>query len=155
MLNISFRTRNTIENILTKQRSLRNQYEESGVYGLKCQNCPRIHIGQTGRSLKIRYKEHIQDIKSNKNRTGFSHHILSTGHSYDSMVNTMEILNFQEKCQYLNTHERFHIYKANETGTLLNDNYLQSGFLSNMLEHVVATCRIGTSTRWSVITATS
>jgi hypothetical protein len=96
-VNIYFRTRNTIENILTKQGSLRNQYDESGVYGLKCQNFPSIYIGQTGRIFKIRYKEHIQDIKSNKNRTGFSHHILSTGHAYDSMANTMEILNFQEK----------------------------------------------------------
>jgi hypothetical protein len=81
-VNISFRTRNTIENILTKQRSLRNQYDKSGVYGLKCQNCPSIYIGQTGRSFRVRYKEHIQDIKSNKSRTGFSQHILNTGHAY-------------------------------------------------------------------------
>jgi hypothetical protein len=96
-VNISFRTRNTTENILTKQRLLRNQCEESGVCGLKFQNCPSIYIGQTGRSFKIRYKEHTQDIKSNKNRTGFSHHNLSTGHAYDSMVNTMEILIFRKK----------------------------------------------------------
>jgi hypothetical protein len=88
-INISFRTRNTIENILTKQRSLRNQYDESGVYGLKFQNCSSIYIGQTRPNFKIRYKEHIQDIKSNKNRTGFSHHILRTGHVYDSMINTV------------------------------------------------------------------
>jgi hypothetical protein len=56
-----------------------------------------MYIGQTGRSFKIRYKEHVQDIKNNKSRTGFSHHILNTGHAYDSMENTMENLNFQEK----------------------------------------------------------
>jgi hypothetical protein len=28
---------------------------------------------------------------------GFSHHILDTGHAYDKIVNTMEILKFQEK----------------------------------------------------------
>jgi hypothetical protein len=35
----------------------------------------------------------------------------------------MEILNFQEKGKYLNTLEKFHIYKANKTGILLNDNF--------------------------------
>jgi hypothetical protein len=36
----------------------------------------------------------------------------------------MKILNYQEKGQYLNTLERFHIYKPNKTGRLLNDNYI-------------------------------
>jgi hypothetical protein len=35
----------------------------------------------------------------------------------------MEILNFQEKGSYLNTLERFHIYRAKKAGQLLNDNY--------------------------------
>jgi hypothetical protein len=97
-INISYRTRNTIGSILTK-KSNNNQNDESGVYGIKCQNCPCIYIGQMGHSFKIRYKEHVQDIKNNKSRTGFSHHILNTGHAYDSIENTMEILNFQEKRQ--------------------------------------------------------
>jgi hypothetical protein len=84
-VNISFRTRSTIENILKKQQSLRNQYDEIGVYGLKSQNCPSIYIGQTGRCIRVRYKEHIQDIKSNKSRTDFSQHILNTGRAYDTM----------------------------------------------------------------------
>jgi hypothetical protein len=82
------------------------------------------YIGQTGRNFKTRYKEHIQDIKSNKSKTGFSHHILNTGHAYDNIENTLEVLNFQEKGSYLNTRERFHIYRAKrKTGQLLNDNY--------------------------------
>jgi hypothetical protein len=101
-INISYRTRNTIENIITMRRSHRNQYDESRVCGLKCQNCSSMYIGQTGRSFKIRYKEHVQDIKNNKSRTGFSHHILNTGHAYDSMGN----LNFQEKGIYLNTYAK-------------------------------------------------
>jgi hypothetical protein len=61
-INISYHTRNTVENIL-KQRSHRNQYDENGVYGLQCQNRPGMYIGQTGRSFEIRYKEYVQDIK--------------------------------------------------------------------------------------------
>jgi hypothetical protein len=39
---------------------------------------------------------------------------------------TLEILNLQEKDQYLNTLERFHIYKTNKVGGLLNDNYIHT-----------------------------
>jgi hypothetical protein len=109
-INISYRTRNTIGNILTNKRPNNNPYDEIGVYRLKCQKCSGVYIGQTRRNFKTRYKEHIQDIKSNNSKTGFSHHILSTGHAYDNIENTLEVLNFQEKGNYLNTLERFHIY---------------------------------------------
>jgi hypothetical protein len=48
--------------------SRNNDYKETnmtkvGVYEFKCQNCPSIFIGQTGRGFTVRYKEHIQDTK--------------------------------------------------------------------------------------------
>jgi hypothetical protein len=51
---------------------------------------------------------------------------LNTGQAYDTIENTMEIQNFQEKGNYLNTLERFHIYKAKKTGGLLNANYVDT-----------------------------
>jgi hypothetical protein len=48
---------------------------------------------------------------------------LNTGYAYGSIENTMEILNVQEKDNYLNILEKFHIYKAKKTGGLLSDNY--------------------------------
>jgi hypothetical protein len=42
------------------------------------------------------------------------------------MENTMKILNLQEKGQYLNTLERFHIYKTKMSGGLLNNNYIHT-----------------------------
>jgi hypothetical protein len=65
-INISYRTRKTIYNFLNPHESRNNPYEESGVYGLKCPNCPGSYIGRTGRNFKTRYKEHIQDIRNNK-----------------------------------------------------------------------------------------
>jgi hypothetical protein len=81
IINISYRTRKPIENFLNPHKSRNNLYEESGVYELKCQNCPGSYIGQTGRNFKTRYKEHIQDI-NNKNKTEFSHHILYTHRAF-------------------------------------------------------------------------
>jgi hypothetical protein len=114
-VNVSYRTKNTIGNILIIRKRNSSPYDESGVYQLKFQNCSCVYIGQTGRNFKIRYKEHIQDIKNNRIRTGFSHHILVTGHAYDKTENTMKIFKFQDKG----------VYKANKSGMLLNDNFTQ------------------------------
>jgi hypothetical protein len=79
MLNISYRTRNTIGNILTLKKSSNNPCEGSGVYQLKFQNCLGVYIGQTGRNFKTRFKEQILDIKNNRSKTDFPHHVLNTG----------------------------------------------------------------------------
>jgi hypothetical protein len=39
------------------------------------------------------------------------------------MENTLKILNTQGKGPYLNTLEKFHIYKTKKSGILLNENY--------------------------------
>jgi hypothetical protein len=62
----------------------------------------------------------VQAIRKNE-KMGYSHHILNTGHSYGSLENSLEILNIQGKGSYLNTLERFHIYRTKQTGYLLND----------------------------------
>jgi hypothetical protein len=73
-------------------------------------------------NFKTGYKEHIQDFRNNRSKTGFSCHILNIGHAHDNTENTLKILNTQGKGPYLNTLEKFHIYKTKKTGVLLNDN---------------------------------
>jgi hypothetical protein len=36
-------------------------YEQSGRYKTTCQSCHKVYIGQTGRNLTTRYKEHIEN----------------------------------------------------------------------------------------------
>ncbi|PNF24189.1 hypothetical protein B7P43_G16874, partial [Cryptotermes secundus] len=40
-----------------------DKYNLSGVYQLQCADCPLKYIGQTGHIFKIRFREHIRDIK--------------------------------------------------------------------------------------------
>jgi hypothetical protein len=49
-------------------------------------DCPMKYIGQTGRTFSTRYKEHIHDIRSNNSNSGYSNHILNTGHAYGVMT---------------------------------------------------------------------
>jgi hypothetical protein len=52
----------TIQNIL-KPKSQIDKYSRSGIYQMKCMDCPLKYIGQTGRTFNTRYKEHIHDIR--------------------------------------------------------------------------------------------
>jgi len=42
-----------------------NTYMRSGIYQLQSQTCHLSYIGQTGRRLEQRYKEHTRYITSN------------------------------------------------------------------------------------------
>jgi hypothetical protein len=60
-LNISFRTNSTTYNQLRDRMSL-NKVNSNGVYKLKRKTCKNSCVGQTGRSIGIRHREHTKYI---------------------------------------------------------------------------------------------
>jgi hypothetical protein len=62
--------------------------------------------GSNGPTFRVRYNEHITDIRGNSERSVYSHHILNTGHSFHNLENTLQILHAQKKGPYLNTSEK-------------------------------------------------
>jgi hypothetical protein len=92
------------------------------VYQLKCGECIRIYIRQTGQPFKMRYKEHIREIKNSKENSKFALHIQSTGHKCTSMEETLEVLHFQHTGRIMNMLE-IHIYEAHKQGLQLNEPY--------------------------------
>jgi hypothetical protein len=63
----------------------------------------------------------VKDIRSNKEKTGYSHHNLNTDHAFGKLEDTLEILRLQRKGPHLNTLEKFHIHNENKIGQLLNE----------------------------------
>jgi hypothetical protein len=84
-------------------------------------DCPLKYVGQTGRTFNKRYKEHIHDIRTNNSNTGYTNHILNTGHTYGTITDTMEIMETERKGKHLNMLERYHIYKASKNKIQMND----------------------------------
>jgi hypothetical protein len=123
-LNVAWRTNNSLEQHLSITKHTGDIYDRCGVYKIKCLECGGAYIGQTGRKFRSRYKEHIRDIRSNKENTGYSHHILNTGHTYGTLEDTLQVVKIQNKGPHLNILERFHIYKESKTGLILNDTYI-------------------------------
>jgi hypothetical protein len=79
-IKVAFITVNTIQNIIKPYWQTDN-YEKSGIYRIKCLDCPLKHIGQTGRNFHTRCKEHVQAIRSNNDNSRHSNHTLNTGHT--------------------------------------------------------------------------
>ena len=60
---MAFRTSNNMHKFLSEKHHLPSK-NLSGVYRLKCDNCPAFCIGQTGREFHVIYKEHLPKIKA-------------------------------------------------------------------------------------------
>jgi hypothetical protein len=98
-----------------------DKYSNSGIYQMKCLDCPRKYIGQTGRTFSQRYKEHIQAIRNNCSKSGYFNHILNTGHTYGAIADTVDVIRIGRKGRHLNTLERYHIYKTYKKNLHMND----------------------------------
>jgi hypothetical protein len=57
-LKIAFRAANKLQQ-LTQKQACKNP---SGIYKLKCNTCDLVYVGQCGRAINIRHKEHIRYI---------------------------------------------------------------------------------------------
>jgi hypothetical protein len=72
---------------------------------IKMQQIPLKYVGQTGHTFKVQYKEQIQAIKTNKQKSNYPQHILDTGHTYGTIDQTLEIPHTEKKGESLNTLE--------------------------------------------------
>ena len=79
------------------------------------------YTGQTGRSFKTRFKEHMRDFKHNNKKSKFAQHLLEEGHAIGNMDDIMKVIHITRKGRMLNTLESFHIYKETKAGNQIND----------------------------------
>ena len=79
-INVVFTYNNTIKNSLIKN----SPYHEGGsVYFIPCKGCDLIYIGQTGKSLEERIKQHKYSVRSAQESSGVFKHVERFNHSID------------------------------------------------------------------------
>jgi hypothetical protein len=93
---------------------------------MKCLDCPLKYVNQTGRTFSVRYKEHIHVIRNNNGNSGYSNHILNTGHTYGTITDTMDIIRAGSKGRHINTLETYHIYKISRNNLHMNDTHMET-----------------------------
>jgi hypothetical protein len=123
---ISYINKNNTKHLLRTSENRNEKYNLSGIYQLQCADCPLKYVGQTGRTFKIRFKEHIRGIKNNGQNSKFAQHIVDTTHAYRTIDQTMKILHIGKKVRALGTYERFHIYEISKQNMQLNDNFTET-----------------------------
>jgi hypothetical protein len=70
---------------------------KSGIYHIKCNDCQLKYVGQTNISFRMRFKEHIQAVRTNISNSKFAKHILDAQHTYDTTEEKMNILHIEKK----------------------------------------------------------
>jgi hypothetical protein len=96
-------------------------YSLSGIYQMKCNDCPLKYEGRTGRTFRTRYKGHIREIQTNGKTSKYAQHVLNTTYNYDTIENTMRILHVERKGKMLYALEKYHIYTLTEQGIQINE----------------------------------
>jgi len=97
-----------------------NKNDSAGVYKINCNDCSSMYIGQTGRSFKIRYKEHRPDPKLQKRKSSFAQHLIDKNHTMGNIDDSLDVLHICKKSRKLDTLEEFEIYKHFQN-TSMND----------------------------------
>jgi hypothetical protein len=60
-----------------------------------------------GRNLKTRYKEHLRNIKNNKDESAIAQYILNMCHQYGPMEEIMEMVEGAKKGRMMNIKEDY------------------------------------------------
>jgi hypothetical protein len=106
-LQIAFLPTNTIYQQLS-QRTTNNK--PSGLYQLKCNTCKEAYVGQSGRPITTRYKEHIRYIRHNNPTSEYAMHILNNRHELGPVEQTLKLLKPCTKGTRMNCWEALYIY---------------------------------------------
>jgi hypothetical protein len=96
------RTNNTIHNLLRHKNQTTDTYILSGVYKITCPECKKEYVGQTGRGFEIRFNEHKNAFRNNSHTSKFAKHLIEQAHTFDTIHNTMKMLQYQSTSTLLN-----------------------------------------------------
>jgi len=102
--NIAFKSTSTIYQLLPHKSDNTNT---SGIYGIKCNTCDMVYIGQSGKPLTTRHQEHTRYIRTNNPNSAYAMHILNNKHEYGTENETLKLLKPCNKDLKINCWESF------------------------------------------------
>jgi hypothetical protein len=106
-INVVFRTTTTVYHQLHHHPN-RKPSKLSRIYKLQCMTCNKSHVGQCGRTIAIRYKEHIRYIHTNSPTTAYALHILNQQHEYSTLYSMLNLLKPCKKGNLMKCWESFY-----------------------------------------------
>ena len=89
---VAMKPQQTLRQLLVRPKDKLKPEEKSGVvYKIDCEDCSASYIGQTGRQLSVRIKEHRRATeKGNTLDSGIAEHVAHTGHGINWNAQVLE-----------------------------------------------------------------
>ena len=79
-----FKSCHTLRQTLTKVKNKRqDELKSRTVYEVPCKVCDKVYIGETGRSLNDRIKEHKYAVRTGNKKNGIAVHVQESDHPVD------------------------------------------------------------------------
>ena len=117
-IKICFRATNTIQQLNTAKH---RHNDPSGIYKLKCNTCNKVYVGQSGRAIDIRFKEHIRYIRSNNSTSVYAAHIIENRHEYGTKENTLQLLKPCRKGKHMDCWEALYMQELHHKQVLIGE----------------------------------
>ena len=105
-----FRTTNSIYNYFKSKIKI-NWENKTEIYKLKCNDCDKIYLDQTGRPFKERFSEHLSKKNLENIKSNFVRHIIDENLSYTSLEKILEAVPLCEMGTFITAIEEYEIYK--------------------------------------------
>ena len=98
-------------------------YNRSGIYKLTCNTCKLAYVGQTSRSLKLRFQEHTRYISYSNPQSTYAQHVLHNRHEYGPIDHSMTILKPLKGTTLLTPYEQYFIQTFHQKGQLIPEKF--------------------------------
>jgi hypothetical protein len=80
-----------------------------------------MYVGQSDRTIRVRFKEHIRYIKSNNSTSAHATHILENRHEYGMKENTVHLLKACQKGKHMDCWEALYIQVLRQKKVLIKE----------------------------------
>jgi hypothetical protein len=107
--------------IQQQQSGKQTHNDPSGIYKLKCSTCNKVYVGQSGRTISIRFKEHVRYIRSNNSTSAYATHILENRHEYGTKENMLKLLKAYRKGTHMDCWEALFIQTLHQQNVLIEE----------------------------------
>jgi len=76
----------------------------------------QVYVGQSGRSINVRHKEHVKYIRTNNPQSAYALHILQNRHEYGPIVDTLQLLKTCSNGTHMNCWEALYMQAFHQHG---------------------------------------
>jgi hypothetical protein len=85
--------------------------KKSGIYRIKCEECEMVYIGETGRSVECRLKEHKREENNRTTSSLYARHFMEKKHKFIDPTEKYEVLGIENKLRVRKLKEELEILK--------------------------------------------